>query len=253
MASYVYDHSFEGLLTAVFEVYVLRDENARICPAGFSQEGLFDETKLVESDPLRAGRVFKKLSARLQKSDLNKIYYTFLSGQPGMENYVLHYIRHILGPVQGAEDDHAHPAVKYLTDMARKVHREKHRMEAFIRFRLSEDGLYFAEIDPDFNVLPLLRKHFQSRYADQRWMIFDQRRKYGLYHDLQKVESVTISEDAGDVAEVALNETEKAFQRMWGHYFTHVNIKERKNTKLHLRHMPKRYWKFLTEKTIGLE
>jgi len=252
MASYVYDHSFEGLLTAVFDVYVLKDAEARIYPEGHAQEGLFDKTRRVHNDGARAGRVWKKLSDRLSAVDLGKIHRTFLSEEKGMEDYLLHYIRHILGPVANAENDLAHPAVKYVTDTARKVHREKHRMEAFIRFRLSDDGLYFAEIDPDFNVLPLLRKHFQSRYADQRWMIFDQRRKYGLYYDLDKVESVTLTEGQ-DESPVALNETEKAFQRLWGHYFTHVNIKERKNTKLHIRHMPKRYWKFLTEKTIGLE
>ncbi|RYY56163.1 MAG: DNA metabolism protein [Chitinophagaceae bacterium] len=251
MASYVYDHSFEGLLSAVFEVYVFKDADARIYPEGQAQDELFMDTRRIEADPHRAGRVWKKLATRLSKTDLRKFCYAFLSGEKGMEMFLLFYIRHVLGPVPNAENDYGHPAVKYVTDMARKVHREKHRMEAFIRFRLSDDGLYFAEIEPDFNVLPLLRKHFQSRYADQRWMIYDSRRGYGLYYDLEKVESVSMSGEAS--APVELNETEKAFQRLWGHYFTHVNIKERKNTKLHLRHMPRRYWKFLTEKTIGLE
>jgi probable DNA metabolism protein len=36
---------------------------------------------------------------------------------------------------------------------SRKVHREKHRMEAFVRFQLTKDQLYFAIVQPDFNVL----------------------------------------------------------------------------------------------------
>src|SRR4051812_26128968 len=120
MASYVYDHSFEGLLTAVFDVYVLKDDDARIYPSGQGQEGLFTETKIVETDPVRAGRVWKKLNERLSKNELGKIHRTFLSEEKGMEDYLLHYVRHILGPVANAESDLAHPAVKYVTDTARK-------------------------------------------------------------------------------------------------------------------------------------
>jgi probable DNA metabolism protein len=46
----------------------------------------------------------------------------------------------------------------------------------------------------------------------------------------------------------AFGEDESAYQYLWKNYFTSVNIVSRKNTKLHLRHIPKRYWKYLTEK-----
>ena len=48
-----------------------------------------------------------------------------------------------------------------------------------------------AIVQPDFNVLPLIEKHFRERYADQRWLIYDVRRKYGLYYDLQTVDGST--------------------------------------------------------------
>jgi probable DNA metabolism protein len=44
------------------------------------------------------------------------------------------------------------------------------------------------------------------------------------------------------------DEKEELYQRLWQQYFTSVNIAARKNTKLHIQHMPKRYWKFLPEK-----
>lgn len=31
-------------------------------------------------------------------------------------------------------------------------------------------------------------------------------------------------------------------------HFKSTNITERKNTKLHVQHIPKRYWRYLTEK-----
>ena len=59
-------------------------------------------------------------------------------------------------------------------------------MEAFVRFQLTKDGLYYCIIQPDYNVLPLISNHFEKRYADQRWLIYDSRRKYGIYYDLKK-------------------------------------------------------------------
>ncbi len=45
-----------------------------------------------------------------------------------------------------------------------------------------------------------------------------------------------------------LDEKEELYQTLWQQYFQSVNIKARKNMKLHIQHMPKRYWKYLVER-----
>ena len=106
-------------------------------------------------------------------------------------------------------------------------------------------------VEPDYNVLPLLIDHFKNRYADQRWLIYDGKRKYGIYYNLETVETIELSfsEDVkqGGLA-IAFAEEEAMYQSLWKNYFQSVNIKARKNTKLHILHMPKRYWKYLPEK-----
>jgi probable DNA metabolism protein len=100
-------------------------------------------------------------------------------------------------------------------------------------------------------VLPLLIAHFKNRYADQRWLIYDGKRKYGIYYDLHTVETIELSfnEDVkhGNI-QIIYDEQEPLYQSLWQQYFGSVNIKARKNTKLHIQHMPKRYWKYLPEK-----
>lgn len=122
-------------------------------------------------------------------------------------------------------------------------------MEAFVRFQLTADNIYYAIIEPDFNVLPIIRKHFRDRYADQQWIIYDARRKYALHYDLKEVHTVTIefSENSNDNI---FHEDEGLYQDLWKNYFSSVNIGARKNTKLHIQHMPKRYWRYLIEKKI---
>jgi probable DNA metabolism protein len=150
------------------------------------------------------------------------------------------------------EKDFSNAAVLAVTQTAKKVWREKHRMEAFVRFQKTGDQLFYSFIEPDYNVLPLLAKHFQQRYADQRWLIYDGKRHYGLYYDLQQVTEayMSFSEDTANGKDVrpAYDASEVMYQQLWQQYFQSVNIKARKNTKLHIQHMPRRYWKNLPEK-----
>ena len=33
----------------------------------------------------------------------------------------------------------------------------------------------------------MIQPHFKRRYQDQRWLIYDEQRKYGLYYDLKEI------------------------------------------------------------------
>ena len=114
------------------------------------------------------------------------------------------------------------------------------------------NNIYFANIEPDFNVLPLISKHFKSRYADQKWVIYDIKRNYGLFYDLKTLEIVQMdfpkNFDFSKTDKNFFSEEEFEFQKLWQNYFKSTNITERKNMKLHVQHVPKRYWKYLSEK-----
>jgi len=252
MRTLVYDGSFPGLLSAIFEVYEYKFDDVSILPAPRAQHALFGDTHQVHTDETKAARVWKGLQQRTSPRTRPQILRTFLSEERGMEDQLLHYAKYVFSKNTIIENDFSHPAVLYLSDTARKVHREKHRMEAFVRFQLTNDQLYYAVISPDFNVLPLIREHFQQRYADQRWLIFDTRRKYGLHYDGDTTTPVEMNFEEGlaqgaDIASI-LDEKESLYQQLWQSYFNSVNIAARKNMKLHIRHMPLRYWKYLPEK-----
>ena len=77
------------------------------------------------------------------------------------------------------------------------------------------------------------------------------RRAFGLYYDLHQVEYITLDfseEGVGKNILTKYDSDEAIYQVLWKDYFKSVNIAARKNNKLHLRHVPKRYWKNLTEK-----
>ena len=113
--------------------------------------------------------------------------------------------------------------------------------------------MFHAVIEPDFNVLPLITDFFRKRYADQAWLIYDSKRKYGVLYDLQQLSEVYLTpQQQNSIAKtediISFDESEEKYQTLWKQYFKSTNIEARKNMKLHLQHVPKRYWKYLVEK-----
>ncbi|RZK23900.1 MAG: DNA metabolism protein [Hymenobacter sp.] len=212
-ADYTYDGSFEGLLTVLFRIYDRRSAPNSIQPEGTAQGGLFAQAVAIATDETLATRTWDGL------------------------------LRCMPEPARA----------RRCQRLAQQLFREKHRMEAFVRFEKTQDELFHATIEPDFDVLPLIASHFTKRYADQRWLIFDKKRRYGLYYDLTRTDLVSFETDGaaprrGEVSATVLDEREPLFKLLWQAYFDHVNIPERKNLKLHYRQMPRRYWKYLSEK-----
>ncbi|WP_405199595.1 TIGR03915 family putative DNA repair protein [Christiangramia sp. LLG6405-1] len=248
-----YDGSFPGFLTCVFNAYEQKLEIAEIIPEGEDQKQLFSDTLEVITEDFKVQRVLKSLKKKLSSNGFTRLYYSFLSEIPGIELKMYDMIRYVYSSKEKAELDYSHPSVLDISKAAKQVGREKHRMEAFIRFRLTKDDLYFAVIEPDFNVLPVITKHFKSRYADQRWLIYDLKRKLGVHYDLQKAEyvSMELPEDIGISGGNPdyFAEGEIYFQHLWKEYFDSTNIKSRVNMRLHIQHVPKRYWKYLSEKS----
>lgn len=252
MVTVVYDGTFEGWLTAVFEVFEYKFSDVEIITKEQFQANVFNRHHESHFDPAKSSRVWKGLAAKISAAALSQIYKAFLSEDKGIEHVLLQYVQYAFSKPQSIECDYSNGAVLTVVQTAKKVYREKHRMEAFIRFQLTGDNLYHAICQPDFNVLPLIEKHFKNRYADQRWLIYDSQRKYGIYYNLTGVETIQLSFDEqtnnGKNIAVIVDEKEEIYQKLWQQYFTSVNIATRKNTQLHVQHMPKRYWKFLPEK-----
>jgi probable DNA metabolism protein len=248
----MYDGSFEGLFTAVFEVYEYKIDQPSVTKTTAVTGSLFSNVHTVITNTDKANRVIKKLKAAISTSTFRQLYDVYLSEINGIENVLLRYIQYALKSNFIVENDYANPDVLMIQQTSRKVRREKHRMEAFVRFQLTKDQLYYSIIQPDYNVLPLISKHFEQRYADQRWLIYDSLRKYGLYYDGATVEEVQMNFEADlnnkeNLASL-YGESELLYQQLWQQYFSSVNIAARKNMKLHIRHMPKRYWRYLIEK-----
>jgi len=250
---YTYDGSFEGLLTVLFRVYDRRSAPNSIQPEDAAQGGLFAQAVAIDTDETLATRTWDGLLRFMPELARARLYHVFLCEDPERELLIFRYADMALRAGRDISENYADATVRRCQRLAQQLFREKHRMEAFVRFEKSQDELFHATIEPDFDVLPLIASHFTKRYADQRWLIFDRKRRYGLYYDLTRTDIVAFETDGaaprrGEVSATVLDEREPLFKILWQAYFDHVNIPERKNLKLHYRHIPRRYWKYLSEK-----
>lgn len=249
MTRLIYDGSFEGLLTAVFEIYAHKLTRVTLQRQGDANAAMFEDVIAVITDNIRATRVLKGLQGKLSPAGIQRLYIAHLANVENGDNAVAGYIKYAFDEKRNIEDDFGNKYVQRVSEIVSMMRREKHRMEAFVRFKKLKDETYYAAIEPDFDVIPLLIKHFKNRYADQRWLIYDMKRRYGIFYNLHDVEFISLefSEDMGGDM-VLFWEDETIYQHLWKNYFNSANIPSRKNTRLHLRHIPKRYWKHLTEK-----
>ena len=254
METYIFDGSFEGLLTAIFEYYERKPAAVQLVWDKYHQPSMMDECLEVINDEVKSKRVWEGLKKKLSPEWQQMFYKAYLSEQPQTFQDMFDFARYIFDNPAGAEKNFGNAFVMAISKIDRKVNRERHRMKAFIRFQKTADGIYYCPIEPDYNVLPLIAAFFKNRYADQKWIIYDVKRKYGLYYDLQKVEEITYDfVSAIDTTKVTLptevlDSKEELASLLWKDYFNSTNIPARKNMKLHIQHVPKRYWKYLNEK-----
>lgn len=250
---YIFDGSYTGFLCCIFEAFEMKEWTAIPVPEKQHQPNMFVAERSIFSDVHKAERIQNALKDKFGVRVQSDVYRAFLSEDLEAFKAVFYIVITLFKGQTNILENYGDSKVLYYHQTLKKVSRERHRMKAFIRFSKTNDGLFYAIIEPDFNVLPLILKFFKDRYADQKWMIYDAKRKYGFYYDTFQISEITL--DASEQKElnntalsIALDERDELFQNLWKRYFKSTNIEARKNIKLHLQHVPKRYWKYLVEK-----
>ena len=251
---YLYDGTFDGFLTVVFDIYATKHEPVQIMRECRWQPGFFDEPARIVTDFAKSERVWNGMSKRSNQRTTRMFYLAFASELPDIEMTLYCYLEKLFADSTGDYfknllDSHSFE----LYQTARKVSHEAHRFTGFVRFQETSDGLLFAVIEPDHDILSLIAPHFTRRFGVQQWVIYDSRRDKGIFYKKPEMHEITLSDkqfDAitGEIAQNVEAENEALYRSLWKAYYKAINISERKNTRLMLRLLPKRYWKYLPEK-----
>lgn len=251
MINYIYDGSFEGLLTSIYESYYNKVKPDKIIPTREFADNFLYENLFISTDNEKYRKVYVSIQSKISDRALENAYYTFLSEIPDCSTYIYEYLR--LGFKIGKTIDFhlTDTRVMYVHKCTQKAMNETHRLLGLLRFKKIKGDIYYASIEPDHNVISLLAPHFKDRLSDQRWIIHDLKRGLAAVYDKRNwfIEHI-YSKATEPLNIIGIKEIDIDFENLWKLYFKHISIESKKNVKLQKQHMPARYWYHLTEKQL---
>jgi len=240
---FLYDGTYEGFLSAVFDAYALKTEPRDIISMERDyQEELGARHHHVETCDAKADRLMAGM--KLNGGGIaGRTMTAFLSWVPDRELILYRYI--VLGfRIKNAihlklDDD----TVRAVNGMISLTEREKYKWKGFLRFSVLDNNLFYAEMSPECNVLTLIMPHFERRMGTTPFLVHDRTfKQVGLYDAREWVvrssEGLTLPEFHAD---------EKKYRYLWKLFYDTTAMEFRANDKQRRQVMPKRYRQHVTE------
>ena len=237
----LYDGTFEGFLSLVYEVYYKKLKPTKIYKT-LPNEILFEEILEINSSKESGIKVLNAIKTKFPKEILEKILNIFMCDSKEFEMALLEYI------VIGFKDSKQlyninNSCVFYLNNLEKELFRVTHKLTGFIRFEELEDKTLYAKIESKFNVVYFLGRHFLKRFNNQNFIIHDLNRKLAFI----KIDEDFSIQEVAYFDEPTFSSNEEKFQKLWKSFFKGVTIKERINLKLQQNLVPLVYRTYMSE------
>lgn len=241
---YLYDSSFEGLLSAIFYAYP-NAHIARIYKKEMYAYNLLSEPIDIATDETKADRVYNSIKNKLSSHTLKNVYHLYLSDLPDIETLILKYLKLCYNYGDQINLAKHNEIIANVDKYAKRVTLEAHRFFGFVRFKEVSPMLFYAPIEPTHNILPLIMNHFAKRFSDQNFIIHDLNRNTAIIYN--KKETLLAYLNSEEVKTLKKLDFLDAFEDLFKSYYTSTTINERINLRRRSRYMPKRYFKHLVE------
>lgn len=239
--NYVYDGSFEGFLSLVFESWRKKELPAMVFPAGEEQLTLFP-SYFIETDDEKALRVEKGIVKAAGTAAFCNVEQCFLSCAAQKELLLLDYIRLCIERGTKVLSMLADDTVHVVEKAAFACAREGHLFKGFARFSVHGDVMT-AVIEPKNSVLPLVADHFCERYHEESFIIYD--KTHGSALVFSKGIRAIVPAEGFEPPRADTSEIEA--RRLWKLFYDTIAIEQRDNPRCRMSMMPKRFWSRLTE------
>lgn len=242
MKIYLYDGTFEGMLTCIYEGYYSVEPDG-ILDSDKYKPTLFDDSCFIVTDSAKANKVAFSIIDKLSEEFFHKILNAFFSEDYNVATYIYRLVKYAFKSSPEVIMNAANETVANVVGLYTSVVRETHLFVGLVRFSKLKGDIYYCQFAPTYNQVPLLAEHFSERMGSEMWVIHDVKRNIAVFYD--KTEWY-INEFYGN-ENFELSEDEELFRNLWKEFHSKIAIKERINPKLQRSFMPKKYWKYLLE------
>lgn len=238
---FLYDGSFEGLLCCIFESYEKKTKPYDIIIADQCPCTLFKMAE-IETDKEKAKRVKKGLIEKVSWDAFYLVQNCYYSCYPQKEMLILEYVYKCFSMGKKVLSALADDTVNAINKAVLSLTREAHLFKEFVRFSIY-DGAMVSVIEPKNFVLHIVAPHFCDRFPSEQFMIYDKTHKVAFVKTFKEKKLVGIDE----LKLPDNNKEEQYYEALWKMFYNTISIKERENHKCRISHMPKRFWKNMTE------
>jgi probable DNA metabolism protein len=245
MIIYLYDDTFEGLLTAIYDTFYCKDLSS-VSIFGKNEPNaplLLGEIIEITTDKNKFKKVRDSIINKLDFLSFKKIYLVYLSNYEDKDMVIFKYLKTAFKLGHNVHNFLNVDVIRLVENINRKVLNECHRFEGFIRFNYIDEKFLYSSIEPDNDILELLGDHFKNRFPREYFIIHDISRQKALIYNTNLYEIIDMDKETYE--KLKFNNDE--YTKLWKAYFKSTTIEERRNLKLQCRIMPKRYWKHIVE------
>ena len=246
--AYLYDGTLEGLLSAVFHSYELREVPDEIVRDAQYEPRIGQDSLVIAADNDHALRVRKGIERMAGRDAFTAILRASTCDDYETGTIVYRFVRFVMArPAESRSipvlDELAHPHVAALVKLERHAVNECEKMRQFIRFSHLENGVWYARCNPNASVVPLIMGHFATRLNDQPFIIYDENHHVaGVYDGFrwQLVEGIPTELSSPTQHDLRM-------QAAWKRFYDALSIEARYHPELRRQFLPVRFWSTLPE------
>lgn len=248
---YICNDTVTGIYSGIYDAWKTRlgEGQLGIVPRGMIEQEFFCEYIESAESEQKAIAVEKLIKRHLGYDAYWNIYHAVLSNDREKGDAILGTMLEArqIKESKMIMQHLTHPKVRKVFELGRKVSNESCYYREILRFSELQNGLLFAQIKPQNQILTCLGDHFANRFPLENWMIYDKTHKMFLVHQKGKHWILIVNEELNEEAIYKVSTREAMYVNLWKVFFESIAIKERKNYDLQRQHLPLRYRSHITE------
>lgn len=246
------EDSIDGIFTGIYDAWASRygHKNIQLSTDKSGEFMLFMEYVTVIPDFDKSRKVSRTLISRLGTDFYETVCKCAMADQSCRKlsmdkaNAIYQAIVMALALPEGPKvlEYLGEPCITCIFELCRQTGNEAHHLLEFLRFAELQSGILYAKMHPKNDVLPILATHFTNRLPLENFIIYDATHQTAAVHCSSKDYIIV------DASELNLDLTkefsleEETFQNLWKAFFDAIAIEARKNPKLQIQNIPKRFW-----------
>ena len=142
--TYIYDGTFDGLLTIVFDAYSSKVLPQKVYSDDNYIENFLDRTQYIHTDYEKSKRVFDGIEKNICYEALYNSYNAFLSNEKDKEIYILKYLCNGFDVGPKINNMLTISYVFKVINMRKKALSECHKLKGLLRFQEVDNNLCYA-------------------------------------------------------------------------------------------------------------